>query len=117
MREEMSEEKGKTRNNNGTVVESGIISAQLYDNLKLTISRVLEYMGRYQIALCIAFLFNGWIYGINHNLPAFHIYTPAFFCKVRRVCVRPLSNCFTSFEKCVCVLFVEIIPCIYYVRQ
>lgn len=76
-------EKGQNNNDNTvTVVESGIISGQ-YQNLKITISNVLDYMGRYQYALCFAFLFNGWIYGINHNLTAFHVYTPPeFYCKV-----------------------------------
>lgn len=63
-------------------VQFTIMPEQSFHNLKATISKVLNYMGRYQIALCTALLLNGLIYGINHNLPAFHIYAPTFYCKV-----------------------------------
>lgn len=55
---------------------------QSYHDLKKTITDVIGYMGRYQMAICLAFILNGFIYGINHNLTAFHVYTPAFFCEV-----------------------------------
>lgn len=51
-------------------------------DLSRIMSQVLDRMGRYQIALFIALVLNGLIYGINHTLTAFHIYTPAFTCKV-----------------------------------
>lgn len=54
----------------------------LYNDLPRIISDVLNYMGRYQIALFIALAMNGLIYGINHTLTAFHIYTPKFHCDV-----------------------------------
>lgn len=56
----------------------------LYNDLPRIISDVLNYMGRYQIALFIALAMNGLIYGINHTLTAFHIYTPKFYCDVSR---------------------------------
>lgn len=53
-----------------------------YNDLKTTITEVISFMGRYQMAICLAFILNGFIYGINHNLTAFHVYTPAFYCEV-----------------------------------
>lgn len=50
--------------------------------LKQIINNVLNSMGRYQWAIFFAISFNGIIFGINHTLTAFHIYTPTFYCKV-----------------------------------
>lgn len=55
---------------------------QPYYDLKTTITNVINFMGRYQIVICLAFILNGFIYGINHNLTAFHVYTPEFYCEV-----------------------------------
>lgn len=52
------------------------------NSLIATIDSVISFMGRYQILLFVAFLSNGLIFGINHNLTAFHIYTPTFYCEV-----------------------------------
>lgn len=53
-----------------------------YYDLKKTITDVINFMGPYQMAICLSFILNGFIYGINHNLTAFHVYTPAFYCEV-----------------------------------
>lgn len=52
------------------------------NELKQFINNVLNSMGRYQWAIFLAISFNGIIFGINHTLTAFHIYTPTFYCKV-----------------------------------
>lgn len=52
------------------------------NDLRKTITNVLDYMGKYQYAIFFAIAFNGLIYGINHTITSFHIYTPTFYCKV-----------------------------------
>lgn len=54
------------------------------NDLQKTITKVLDYMGKYQYAVFFAIAFNGLIYGINHTLTSFHIYTPTFYCKVNK---------------------------------
>lgn len=53
-----------------------------YAELKETIMSVINFMGRYQIVVCAAFILNGLIYGFNHFITVFYVYTPKFYCKV-----------------------------------